>query len=157
MHSLQKVAVVWLPSFVFYTTCIHRIWAYYPVGELDRAYWTFLESPAASLWIPIIIVQLYALLQCHRQLLLVKKATVWSLLPTLFAIQGLTILSAWSSLKGYTLNPQWPLDSISLFKPFCFVVLCRRLFWRWTCMGSYQDEFYDEVSSEQYRVNMKIS
>lgn len=147
MHSLAKAAILWLPSVAFFTTVLYRMFALYPQSKLDRAYWKFPESPALSLWIPILLLQIYALLGCGRQLSKIKVTMFWSLLLTTLAIRCFTLLSALCSSGSYAGNTQMlPMFSTSPMKPFFLSILCDGLLWDCVNLGRYQRYPNDEVN-----------
>ena len=147
MHSLAKAAILWLPSVAFFTTVLYRLLALYPQSKLDRAYWKFPESPALSLWIPILLLQIYALLGCGKQLLKIKVTMFWSLLLTTLAIRCLTLLSALCSSEGYAGDTQMLfMFSTSPVKPFFLSILCDGLLWDYVNLGRYQQCPYDKVN-----------
>ncbi|OCK85023.1 hypothetical protein K432DRAFT_439565 [Lepidopterella palustris CBS 459.81] len=157
MHSLEKAAILWLPSVAFFTTVLYRMLALYPQSELDRAYWKFPESPTLSLWIPILLLQIYTLLRCGKQLLEIKVAIFWWLLLTTLAIRCLTLLSALCSNEGYAGNTQMLLMfSTSPMKPLFFSIMCDGLLWDWIYLGRDQGYSYDEASRSVINVHGSV-
>ncbi|KAF2495789.1 hypothetical protein BU16DRAFT_538424 [Lophium mytilinum] len=152
MHTLRRAAILWLPTAAFFTIALYRILVLYRQSSLDRAYWKFPESPKLSLWIPVLFLQLYSLLQCKSQLAKVKNAMFWSLFLTSLAIRWLTLLSAFCILDFRT-GPNDPADwqmlpffSASPFKPVVFGLISEWRLWDWIYPGRYQDYSYDEAS-----------
>ncbi|KAF2804943.1 uncharacterized protein BDZ99DRAFT_146103 [Mytilinidion resinicola] len=148
MHSLKKQAILWLPTVAFFTTALYRVLALYLHSPLGRVYRRFTESPTLSLWIPILLLQIYTLLQCGNQPAKLEAAMFWSLLLTPLAIRCLTLLLALCSSEPYD-DAMWPLVPIfsnSPGKPAAISIICDWLLWDRVYLGRYQDYCYDEAS-----------
>jgi hypothetical protein len=151
IDSLLNAAILWLPSTAFFTTVIYRAFLY-PQSKLDSAYWKFPESSALPLWIPILVLQIYALAYCGKQLLKIKVTIFWSLLLTSLAIRCLTLLSALCSSEGYEVAAQMQLIfSTSPIKPLFLSILCNGPISDWVRLGRYDPYAYDDVSFTLFR------
>jgi hypothetical protein len=155
MHSCTKFAILYAPhAAVLLTTCTLLLRSrILHLGKESTSiqHYELLEQPTGTLWVPILILEVYAMRYMDAKLPRARVAIFWSFFFTTLVVQYLSVLPRY-------LTPDQPFDEAAfdlrmmskfswpLFEGVVFCWICHWEVWDRGCFGRYEDRWDEEVS-----------